>query len=295
MNSTTTGLELAAEILGGQALVLIKSRYEDGHLSQRLRYHITSHTISMRKRFIAIARAIGLGERAIAVGYIAVSFHDSVQGWHAVEKDNGVIIRHFHSGVNEMMSLVEMVDAVSAPTSPIVFTPEEYGVAGSGILATIPAWSTMLGTVIQPFLTPCSHPVARAVALADLGAAGMDPECFVRDWKTLFAEEQLDIMAALANAKRASDIDGSTQDSYRARYTSWIGSQAGFAKGRRALLNHELEGLADTDAREHVHALFNHFDESIELAEAATKLAKTQDFVPLMRQILPGAFPGEGR
>lgn len=290
MNSTT-GLELAGEIIASQALVLVRSRYEDVPFERRLFYHDTFHTREVRERALRIAQAMGLSDRYLVLTDIAAAFHDSVQVSHAVERGNGIVVRQRHAGQNEVASAQEAVDAMTG--SSIEFTPEEYIIVAFAITTTPPAWSAPFGTVIQPFLTSCSHPVARAVALADLGAAGMDTTCFARDWKTLFAEEQLDIMAALVNAKRASDIDVATQDSYRARYIAWLNSQSPFARGRQALLNHELEGLVDTDARERVRALFSHFDESIELAEAAPKLAKTQDFVLLMRQLLPTAFPDE--
>lgn len=293
MNSTTNGLELAGEIVASQTIVLIRSRYEDVPFERRLFYHDTFHTHGVRQRALGIARAIGLSVRHLMLTDIAAAFHDSVQVSHAVERGNGTVIRQRHAGQNEVASTQEAVDAMSS--SDTEFTPEEYGIVASAIIATIPAWSADFGTVIQPFLTSCSHPVARSVALADLGAAGMDHACFARDWRTLFAEEQLDIMASLRTAQLANDVDTATQESYRARYVSWLESQAGFARGRRAMLNHELDGLADTVARQRVHALFSHFGESIELANDASKLARTQDFVPLMRQFLPTAFPGEGR
>ncbi|TSC63867.1 MAG: Uncharacterized protein G01um101491_438 [Parcubacteria group bacterium Gr01-1014_91] len=295
MNSSADD-SLASDVITSQAMVLIKGRFEDVPLSRRLPYHNSLHTNGVRQRAVEIARAMGLSEREVILTDIAAAFHDTVQVSHPVKKGNGVVVRQRHAGRNELASAQEAVDAMGADSfSQMRFTPEEYGIVASAIIATIPAWSGTFGTVIQPFLTPCSHPIVRAVALADLGAAGMDPACFAHDWPTLFAEDQLDIMTALTNAKRASDINAATQESYRKRYVWWIGSQAPFARGRQALLSHELEGLADTDARERVRALFSHFDESIQLATAATKLAKTQDFVLLMRQLLPGAFPGEGR
>lgn len=292
MNSTVD-LKLATEILASQAIVLIRSRYEDVPFERRLFYHDTFHTHGVRERVFKIARAMGLSDRHLMLTDIAAAFHDSVQAWRPVKKGNGVIIRQRHAGTNEVASTQEAVDAMS--NSDIEFTPEEYGIVASAVIATIPSWSVEHGTVVQPFLTACSHPVARAVALADLGAAGMDTACFVRDWKTLFAEEQLDIMAILPKIARASDIGAAIQEEYRARYVAWLKSQAPFARGRRALLNHELEGIADTDARQHVRALFSHFGESIAAAKEAHTQAQTIGFVPLMRQVLPSAFPGEGR
>ena len=289
MNSTID-LKLAAEILGSQAMVLIKGRFEDVPLPMRLQYHDTVHTYGVRERAVAIALAIGLPDREVVLTDIAAAFHDTVQAWHPVDKGNGIIIRQRHAGQNEVTSAQEAVNAMSGPFAPFTFLCEEYGIVASAIIATIPAWSVEHGTVIQPFLTPCSHPVARAVALADIGSPGMDSAGFAKDAPALFAEEQLDVIATLAKADRADDIDEATQEQYRSRYINWLKSQHGFACGRRALLGKELEGLS-ADARIFVSALFSHFDESIEAAEVAHRRAQTMDFVPLMRQILPQAFP----
>lgn len=287
-------LELSAAVIASQAIVLIRSRYEEVPFPQRLRYHNTVHTLGVQQRAVEIARAMCLSTRHVALVTIVAAFHDSVQAWHPVEKGNGVAIRQRHACRNELASLQEMVCVVSDPALSLRLTPEEYGIAASGFIATIPEWSAEHKTVVQPFLTPCSHPVARAVALADLGSAGMDPECFVREGPALFAEEQLDIMSALITATRASDIIEPVQYSYRSRYVAWLESQAGFAKGRQALLAKELKGLS-AGAADRVRALFNRFDESIELAEAAVAKAKSEDFVTLMRQLLPTAFPKEGK
>lgn len=292
MNSSADD-SLASDVITGQAMVLIKGRFEDVPPSLRLQYHNTFHTNGVRQRAVAIARAMGLSEREVIITDIAAAFHDTVQAWHAVEKGNGVVIRQRHAGQNEVASAQEAVDAMSEPFTTLTFTPKEYGVVASAIVATIHAWSGTFGTVIQPFLTACNHPVARAVALADLGAAGMDPACFAHDCPTLFAEDQLDIMTTLMNAKRASDISEPIQYSYRSRYIAWIGSQIGFAKGRKALFEHEIEGIADTDARHRVRALFSHFDESIAAAEMVYDWARVTGFLPLMRRVLPGLFPGE--
>lgn len=293
---STTDMELASEIVASQAIVLIKGRFEDVPQSMRLPYHNTFHTSGVRQRAVAIARAIGLSDRHVVLTDIAAAFHDTVQVSHPVKTSNGVVIRQRHAGQNEVASAQEAVDAMSGPFAPFTFMCEEYGIVASAIVATIPGWSVEYETVIQPFLTHCSHPVARAVALADLGAAGMDTACFVRDWKTLFAEEQLDIMSALMNAKRSSDISEPVQYSYRSRYVAWLGSQVSFARGRQELMSSELLGLdIGVRSRSQVRAMFDHFGESVAAARAAHALATKMDFVPLMRQILPGAFPGEGR
>lgn len=285
---------LASEMIISRANVLIRGRFEDVPLIQRLFYHNTVHTNGVMQRALGIAGAMHLPGRWVMLTQVASAFHDTVQKWDQVQKDDGVIVRQRRTGRNEMESVQEAVDAMTNAAPELVFSPEEYGIVASAIIATIPAWSVEHSTLIQPFLTPCSHPVVRAVALADVGSPGMDPEGFVKDTSTLFAEEQLDIMEAISKASRASDIDDATQEQYRKRYVSWIGAQVVFALGRQALLDSELRGL-DCKARIRVKALFSRFDQSVEIANLARVRAMTIEFVPLMRQLLPQAFPGEGR
>ncbi len=274
------------------ALAIISERFEKPLFPERLFYHNTSHTLGVRERALLIGRAIGLPEREIRLVEIAACFHDSVQAWTLAHKDNGVIMRQRAAGQNEAASAHEACEAMSA--LDVMFTAEEKGVVASAIIATIPGWSPEHKTVTQPFLTSCSHAVVRAVALADLGEAGMDPDSFVRTGPLVFAEDQLDLMQTLLAAKRTSDIPPRQQEWFRERLIGWLNIQVGFAAGRKALLDTELEGL-NPEAKTRVMALFSRFDESIGVASAAVERAEAMDFVLLMRVLLPEVFPEEGK
>jgi hypothetical protein len=143
-------------------------------------------------------------------------------------------------------------------------------------------------TVVQPNLNFESHLVARAVALGDLGTAGMDgPEAFLKEGDTLFREEQLDV-ARLVRRKQILNIPAEHKTRIMERIVKWSGTQPKFAEGRRDLLEAELEGLTP-DAKQRVAALFPHFDSSI--AAAKEQLARRQellareDFVGLLREV----------
>ncbi len=274
------------------ALAIISERFEKPLFPGRLFYHNTSHTLGVRERALLIAHAMGLSEREMRLIEVAACFHDSVQVWVPANKDDGVIMRQRVVGQNEAASAHEACEAMSS--LDVTFTPEEKGVVASAIIATIPGWSQEHKTVTQPFLTPCSRAVVRAVALADLGEAGMDPDSFVRTGPLVFAEDQLDLMQALSAAQRTSDIPPRQQEWFRKRLIGWLNIQVGFAAGRKAMLDAELEGLSP-EAKTHVKALFSRFDESIEAAGAALARAETMAFVPLMRILLPEAFLEEDK
>lgn len=91
---------------------------------------------------------------------------------------------------------------------------------------------------MQPNLNPDSGLVAQAVALADLGAAGMDgPQRLIRETYELFLEDNLDFARALSNV---NNISLSEQSNYRQRLLEWIQVQIDFVNGRKARLAVEL-------------------------------------------------------
>jgi hypothetical protein len=254
-----------------------------------MHYHNSDHTMGVIERARAIGQALGMSERQLLLTVIAAAFHDTVQRWVALEGEGGVVTRKRLTGRDEVASAAEAAEAMAS--LEVRFAPDEYGIVSSAIVGTIPGWDSEAATVCQPFLI--EHPVIRAVALADLGSAGMDPVMYGRDGPALFAEENLDLMEAVMAAERVSDIPQSSQEFYRARYLAWLKVQPGFARGREQRLeNGELDGL-EPAALARVRALFCRFDESVAVAEAAISAAKTLGFAALMRQLDSRAFPAE--
>jgi hypothetical protein len=282
-------LKRAETEIVAKAMGLILQRHESGRVPDHMHYHNSEHTVAVIERARAIGEALGMTDRQLLLTVIAAAFHDSVQRWIAVDGEGGVVTRKRLTGRDEVASAAEAVEAMSALN--VRFSPDECGVVASAIIGTIPGWDGEFSTVCQPFLI--EHPVIRAVALADLGSAGMDPLMYRRDGPALFAEENLDLMEAITSAQRASDIPENQQRFYRARYLAWLNVQPGFARGREARLNNgELEGL-EPSALARVRALFCRFDETVAAAEAAVAAAQELEFVPLMRQLDPDAFPDE--
>ena len=278
--------EAKAEAL---ALGVIRERFEGGQVPHHMHYHNSAHTAGVIARARAIGLAIDMPDRDLLLLVIAAAYHDIVQHWSPEHRDDGTVYRRRHAGRNEVASAYEAIEAMAE--LGVDFQPEEQGIVASAIIGTIPGWDHECATVVQPFLV--EHGVVRALALADIGSAGMDPAMYRLDGPNLFAEENLDIMEALSRARRGSDISEADQEAYRGRYVAWLRVQPEFARGRReCLVNGELEGLDDAH-KARVEALFCHFDESIEAAEAAARDAETLPFVQLMRQLDPDAFPDE--
>ncbi|MEK7390800.1 MAG: hypothetical protein AAB635_01540 [Patescibacteria group bacterium] len=172
------------------------------------------------------------------------------------------------------------------------FTNEEYELVNSAILVTVPSWNTEYGTVVQAALTPESHSVIRAVALADIGSPGMEPDGFGNDGDALFIEQEIDIAEAIRKAKSSDDISPDNQKRYLTRYRSWLNSQHGYAKGRQTLFETELGNLNDR-AKERVRQLFSRFAEAISTAESNAKTDEEYSFKQMARRLVPNAFSGE--
>lgn len=273
------------------ALERIRERFEEGYGADRLAYHSREHTKGVIRRATKIADAIGLSSRERTLVEIAAAFHDTVQVWEYSHRDNGAVIRQRKTGANEQASAEEAAQWMKSQRNA-AFSEGERELVRSAILVTIPSWSVEHGTVIQTALTPDSHPVIRAVALADIGSPGMEPDVFGGEGDALFIEQEMGIIEAIHNAKSPNDISDEKQMRYLTRYRTWLNSQLEFVRGRQVLLETELGHLNDV-AKENVRQLFSHFADAIKIAEANAKEAEGYSFEQMARRLIPDAFSGE--
>ena len=263
-------LNLPDPVSGGiaHALTLIRSRYEGNEdPPYNMPFHCVAHTVGVIRRSGALLRAMGASEDELYLGLLAAAFHDTVQGWAPSTTPDGRVLRQRFTGRNEADSAAE---AVAWMCRAGVFRGEHYDLVTRAILATIPGWDAEHQTVSQPRLTHEARPVVRAVALADLGIAGMDGLPFLETGDQLFREENLDIDAAQRRCSTRSDLDEVVLQGYKARMLTWSRSQPAFARGRRALLEQNLGNLQGA-AREAVRSLFCEFGTAIAVSEDAVR------------------------
>jgi len=247
------------------ATSLIEKRYGlDVDPDQSLPFHGTGHTRGVIRRAEVLIRAMGGSSRDVCLARIAAAFHDTVQQWEENPGQNGRIMRRRFVGRNEAASAEEAVAWMRSQNG--LFTEADELLVTDAILATVPGWDPVAGTVFQPNLAAGSHIVVRAVAMADLGVAGMEGEVFLGQGDTLFREENLDIARAIRGAETRDDISTDRQEGYRQRMIEWNRSQANYARGRRIRLEQELGTLGD-DLKDSVRALFIAFDAAISAAE----------------------------
>ncbi len=255
------------------ALFLVQSRYgNDAQGENRLSFHALPHTVSVMARAEALAKAMGGSAEEVMLSCIAAAFHDVWQNWEksAPDADERVMRRRF-AGSNEAASADEAVEWMRSVGR---FKEGDDEVVRQAILATVPSWDVAAGTVVQPNLMPDSSLVVRAVAMADLATAGMDPEDYVDEGDSIFREDNLDIAAAIAHGEIPQD----KQDAYKARMLAWRAIQPGFARGRKLRLEAELGNSMSDEAKQCVRALFMGFDDSIAAAEKALSDRKDLPF-----------------
>lgn len=272
-----------------QALSTIKERYEDAPKERdALPFHNVNHTEGVIRRTEAVLSAIReadpslVSEHDIAMGRLAGAYHDTVQRWEENKIPDGQftkVLRRRFAGDNEKASADEGIAFMNEVWNEgdAIFSEEDKAVMREAIDVTEPGWDPINKTVMQPQLKEESSLIARAVALADLGTAGMDgPRAFTNEGSALFKEENLDILDSI----RSVQISEDQKRYFQQRMVGWLKSQAGFARGRQVRLPIELHAIPE-HARYAVVHLFSKFDNSIRAAEEVARRAEAMNFEDL--------------
>ncbi len=266
-----------------------------------LAFHNVDHTRSVIHRFeriIAFLKKehVDAGpERALQLGKLGAAFHDTVQDFTEsteIEQETADGAPNPFAGHEKIMRKRATIDNERASaeraiaymrevnkTKPNTFTAEDEDTLRKQVDMTIPDFDPEAGTVIQPRLdehSPSSV-IERALALADLGTAGMeDPETFVSEGSSIFREENMDIRDALYAQKQGLAIDPKNKEYYRYRMLKWSRFQPVFAAGRKNMLNKEIGCFPETVQQKLKEEIFARFDASI---EAATEAAERRAFM----------------
>ncbi len=287
-------LEVVAETGIDRAMAHLVASFE-GEGRDRLYYHDTVHTgggMSCTEEILIAMREGGedVTDEDIEVGKLGYAYHDIVQDWDTEERklDDGsvAIMRKRHAGENERQSakmLRAYIDEANERFAEPVIDTIRADAAELGILATIASFDGK--TTYQEAITEAKkplHPITRAMALADLGEAGMGGFLeHLHSADALFREENMDVTETLFLGEELSEDQ---QISYRQRMLDWTHRQKAFAEGRRDLLDAELAGLTP-DAQEHVRALFSRFEETIDGMDERATEREEMSFAELIRDM----------
>jgi len=261
----------------------------------RLAFHNKRHTNDVIRRFDTIIETIKTSapelydKHAHEIGRLSAAHHDTVQKWEpnaSVDEEGLVkIMRKRSIGQNEAEStagaLLHM-DKINEEAGTEIFTESDKMIIRGGHEATVPGFNPEKGTVIQPHLTEQSSIITRAIALADLGTAGMDgPEAYLPEGDALFREENIDIADAMEHPEILTDAQKSF---FRKRMLGWSAFQSTFAAGRKAMLEEEIRPLP-TQVQEELKTLFSKFNDSISAAEAQAARRATLSFETLAAEM----------
>lgn len=277
-----------------KALTVISQRFEYAENPlDNLAFHNTQHTRGVIERTKKILEAMGASDRLVRLGEFVAANHDTVQEYEiTVDANSGVKKRSRFVEKNEDASADEAITYMR--TYPSIFDEEDMETVREAIQATIPGFDMGKKTVIQPnllesinaatvqerLMTSASELVTRALALADLGTAGMEePDSFVHDGDAIFREENIDVLEALQSPQSLSEEQ---KEAFKKRMLDWTANQIAFAQGREASLDKELEGLPE-DMERSIRRLFTHFDANIQRAQSKVDRRKLMTFEELVR------------
>jgi hypothetical protein len=180
-------------------------------------------------------------ERDEQIGELGAAFHDTIriqEEEDVAEKSEefkGKIKRVYlpMQGTNESASgaLAELYMQKINGERPGTFTEDDMQKIKKLILVTEASYDGVTRTVVQPNLIEQSSVVERALALADLGAAGMaGPDEFLAEGDALFREENLDIMNEINLFRSGEAVDEEQQAYFLSRMQKWSSEQVTFAE-----------------------------------------------------------------
>ena len=255
-----------------------------------LPYHNEKHIKRVVENFLQIVQVMvasgtKVSPKTIQIGILAASFHDSVQNFSEDKSAGGKIMRKRMTRENEkssMLPLFDYMDEVSAKI-PGTFTEEHKELVRKMIEVTIPDFDINQGGVFQPNLSKDSSPVEIALALADIGTAGIGmPEDFIMEGNSLFCEENIDISEAVLGLKSGLQIDDEHQKLFKERMIAWSKTQPNFVDGREKRFELDTAGLTEQARYNLKKKLFKYFGESKTLASQKVAERERMSFSDLL-------------
>ncbi len=222
-----------------RALVQIRESFEDCvNPDNRLSYHNQAHTEGVVARTEVITRAMGLSARDVDRSRLAAACHDVSRTWTERMEDDGAVVRVPNSPTDEAQSIVWMISTVMMVFDRnLLLTRHDLSIASAAIMTTAPIARADKDVKYQPLLTASSHPVARALALADMNAAAMartpeEAEAAAREGDRYLRERELGLARHLRGIKSRAEFPLQLAKIYRRRILDSHDSQTRFLGDR---------------------------------------------------------------
>ena len=219
-----------------------------------MEYHNPDHSVGVGDKaveFLELVPAGGVSEKDKILARTIGRGHDIDQTYTMQPAFNGIGKRRAReTGAIEERSAKYIQQLLKE--EGLELDEREMDVIGQAVDATVPGFDTKLMTVVQPRLEKSDRPATWAVAAADLGAAGYDPEHFLKDGDAVFNEDRF--------LPQLDTLDEETLKKVYQEVISWTANQVTYATGQKTYWNRE-------DVPEFIKGALTKFDESIKLCE----------------------------
>jgi hypothetical protein len=239
---------------------------------KQLFYHTREHVENVQRRTRQIFQAIYPDEaldanlfRTSLLLDLCATAHDMIQVFLPQSQVHAT--RQREAGVSECVTIRELLAYINElnqclqsdnPHCSAIITDDEIEIIRSAIAATVCAYDPIEQAIYQPDLESSIPIVARILALADIGALGMEGiQAYQQEGSLLFLEENLDLIPLLLEGSiDCLAIDNpALYENLRQRLLKRCRFQVSFAKSRLKRFPQEILGLSE----EAIAALTNMF------------------------------------
>jgi hypothetical protein len=234
---------------------------------KQLYYHTREHVENVLRRTNRIFQAAypndtdqsqlnGVSFRTKSLLDLCAIAHDMVQIF--VPQTQAHATRKREAGVSELATIEQLLAHINTlnqrlqahdADSTAKLTDEEIGVIRAAIAATICAYDPIEQAIYQPDLDDANTAlpiVARILALADIGALGMDGiQTYHQEGSLLLLEENLDLIPLLEEGTidRLATDDPKLHENIRQRLLKRCRFQVSFSKSRLKRFQQEISGF----------------------------------------------------
>lgn len=277
---------------------------------KKLYYHTETHIRNVQRRSHQIFDAIypALTQEAAAnstpidlermrrlLDLCAVA-HDMVQIFEHNPQCH--MTRRRTPGASEIATIEELVAYIHQTNQQLEqqnssharLTETDIAIIREAIHATICAYDSQEQAIYQPLLyDPQQSPaiVTRILALADIGALGMDGiEVYNQEGSLLFLEENPDVISLLQDGTlyQLEETNPALAQNIRQRLLSRCRFQVNFAKSRLARIEPELQGFPEATIPVLRHEIFKYLaPETVRRVEAITPTDNGTDLGKLLQ------------
>ena len=253
LDSSLTDSPQAFEAAIAQVQSFVLQVFDREIVQNKLYYHTREHVKAVQRRANTIFQAVRPFWKVSLDPKTADSYllrmrqlldlccfaHDMVQIFDAQTQPN--TSRRREAGLSETVTIDQLLNYIDhlnqRSQNSAVFTEADLTIIRDSIRATICAYDTNEQAIYQPLLydfTQRISPIARMIALADIGALGMDGiDAYNQEGCLLFLEENPDILALLAQGVAELKANNpELAENVRQRLLRRARFQVSFAKSR---------------------------------------------------------------